>query len=318
MTSGEATINSIAPWFGGKRTLAPVIIGELGPHSAYWEPFCGSCAVLLAKAESSHETVNDLHRDLVNLATVLISPRWADLYGRLGRWIMTEDGYAEARERISNPPADVVTDPAVVGESHVDRAFWYFIASWAGRNGTSGTRGYNYQMAVRWTPGGGAGGQRFASATDSIPAWHRRLRRVTVLNRDAFDVLAAIQDDPGVAVYVDPPYLKATRTGSLYLHDLDECQHADLAEALTRFHHARVVVSYYDHPKLDDLYPDWTKRPVYRMKNLHVQNRRGLTKTTAPEVLLINGPSYARAADDATPLFGPSTFNLDPSTEDTP
>ena len=46
---------------------------------------------------------------------------------------------------------------------------------------------------------------------------------------------------------------------------------------------------------LADLYPAdrWTKRCVHRMKNLHVQNGRGSKRTIAPEVLLINGPSYA-------------------------
>ena len=37
-------IKALAPWFGGKRTLAPRIVAELGPHRAYWEPFCGSLA----------------------------------------------------------------------------------------------------------------------------------------------------------------------------------------------------------------------------------------------------------------------------------
>jgi hypothetical protein len=60
-------IKSIAPWFGGKRTMADEIVTQLGPHASYWEPFCGSMAVLLAKPESQHEHVNDLHGDLINL-----------------------------------------------------------------------------------------------------------------------------------------------------------------------------------------------------------------------------------------------------------
>ena len=41
-------IKAIVPSFGGKRTLAPQIVAELGEHRAYWEPFCGSMAVLIA------------------------------------------------------------------------------------------------------------------------------------------------------------------------------------------------------------------------------------------------------------------------------
>lgn len=35
-------IKALAPWFGAKRNLAPVIVGLLGEHRIYWEPFCGS------------------------------------------------------------------------------------------------------------------------------------------------------------------------------------------------------------------------------------------------------------------------------------
>lgn len=30
-------IKAIAPWFGGKRNLAPQIVRLLGRHRAYWE-----------------------------------------------------------------------------------------------------------------------------------------------------------------------------------------------------------------------------------------------------------------------------------------
>lgn len=45
----EMKIRAIAPWFGGKRTLAEEIVRELGKHTQYFEPFCGSAAVLFAK-----------------------------------------------------------------------------------------------------------------------------------------------------------------------------------------------------------------------------------------------------------------------------
>lgn len=39
-------LKSILPWFGGKRTLAPRIVDELGEHSYYFEACAGSMAVL--------------------------------------------------------------------------------------------------------------------------------------------------------------------------------------------------------------------------------------------------------------------------------
>jgi hypothetical protein len=68
-----------------------------------------------------------------------------------------------------------------------------------------------------------------------------------------------------------------------------------MARLLQRFQHARVVVSYYDHPLLHEWYAGWTFVACATQKNLHVQNRRGLGRCEAPEVLVINGVSYTAA-----------------------
>lgn len=293
-------ITSIAPWFGGKRTLAPKIVAQLGDHSAYWEPFCGSIAVLLAKPPSGHETVNDLHGDLINLAMVIANPHgYAEkLYERLQKTLYTQTLFDTAKAYFQcglEGLCSVPGDPAHIAHSHVERAYWYFIVSWMGRNGVSGSARVNYQMAVRWTPGGGGSGQRFRAAVDSIPAWHERLRNVCILRRDAFELLGKIEDVAGVAIYVDPPYFKETRGnggGARYEHDFKDADHARLAGLLARFKHARVIVSYYDDARLDELYAGWTNLDCSRNKNLHLQNRRGAEKSVAPERLLINGASY--------------------------
>ncbi len=286
MTAPEMKIGALAPWFGGKRTLAPVIIEELGKHRAYWEPFCGGMSVLLAKPESSHETVNDLHGDLINLARVIQDAKQGpQLYRWLRRVMMDE----QMRDEVL---------AAAPSRDPIERAYRYFIESWFGRNGFSGTVGCEKSsFAVRWTPGGGHGGQRFASAVSSIPAWRRRIRRVTVLSRDAFEVIDSISDEAGVAIYLDPPYLeKAAR----YTHDFSDGfmgnanDHERLAASLSRFKVARVVVSYYADPCLSSLYRGWTVRDCTMNKGTHNAGRRGQIGKAAPEVLIINGPSLAK------------------------
>ena len=54
-------------YFGGKTRLAHRIASLLPRHEHYVEPFCGSLAVLLAKAPSRLETVSDVDGDLIYL-----------------------------------------------------------------------------------------------------------------------------------------------------------------------------------------------------------------------------------------------------------
>lgn len=295
-------IRAIVPWFGSKRVLAPRIVEALGPHRAYWEPFCGSMAVLLAKPVCSQETVNDLHGDLVNLGLVIQHPELGpQLYRRLRRTLVHEELHRCSKAVCSTPGiwTPFRTDPMRLEKRDLDRAYWYFIASWLGRNGTIGTHNYNNNFCARYTVNGGIQGTRFASAVDSLPAWRRRMREVTILQKDGFELLGKIEDQAGVAIYCDPPYLRETRCPSggfnrtsgsaTYIHDFESEDHDRLAESLRRFRLARVVVSYYDHPRLAELYPGWSKELIPVAKGMAVQGKRGSKKVEALEVLLVNG-----------------------------
>lgn len=120
------------------------------------------------------------------------------------------------------------------------------------------------------------------------------MREVSILSMDAFELVERIEDAAGVVIYVDPPYLVK---GAKYLHDFKASDHQRLATALGRFTKTRVVVSYYAHPDLEGLYPGWTVRNCSMTKSLvsaGMRDKRGVVE--APEVLLINGPSYGGAA----------------------
>jgi len=275
-------IGALAPWFGGKRTMAKRIIDTIGKHTAYWEPFCGSMAILMAKPQCTMETVNDLHGDLVNLARCVQRESLAvELFRRLYATPCSETLHSEAAERFrdrGNCPAG--DDP------DIDRAYDYFVCSWNGRNGVAGTSSYNQGFCRRFTKNGGHAAKRFASAVESIPDWWDRLRNVTILNGDAFELLERIEDANGVAIYCDPPYLVK---GAKYVHDFAGEDHHRLAELLRRFKRTKVVVSYYDDERLEELYPGWRRENIEVTKSLVNQGMRdkgGAIK--ALEVLLVN------------------------------
>lgn len=273
-------ISAVAPWAGSKRTLAPEIVKELGPHDAYFEPFCGSMAVLLAKPPCRHEVVNDLNRDIVNVAVVLQTrPLAAELLARLHFTVAAEELHRDSRERTLEPFRGRLGD--------VDRAYHAMVTWWLGRNGVAGTRKTRTAFCARFTKKGGSGGVRFRTLVSSVPAFALRLERVDVLNRDGMGVLAAADDAAGTAIYCDPPYLtKALQ----YEHDFAAADHERLAAAAARFRRARVVVSYYPHPRLAELYPAerWRRVEHRVQKNLANTCSRKPGPTAAAEVLIVN------------------------------
>lgn len=285
-------IGALAPWFGGKRTMAPTIVAQLGRHVSYWEPFCGSMAILLAKPRVRDESVNDLHKDLTNLAMCLQDEVTAnDLYERTVRTLFHEDILVAARAELRKPWEFESPDPT--------RAYWYVVSSWMMMNGLAGTHqpGERRGIAARYSAKGGAAATRWCSVVDSMPFWHERLRGVQILSRDGFKIIDLIDDAPGTVIYADPPYFEKS---ARYVHDFDGDDHARLARLLARFKNARVVVSYYEHPRLAELYAGWTVVPCKVPKSMRNGSQRSKTGgVDAPEVLLINGEDLA----GGLPLF---------------
>lgn len=286
-------IKAILPYFGGKRNLAPQIVEAMGPHKVYWEPFCGSMAVLMLKPPCEMETVNDLHGDLINLARVIQDKELGfELYDKLYRMCYAEQFFREAKERWMSRPKTVYK------MADMGRAYDYFVVSWMGLNGVSGTERCNYQFALRWCRGGGQGARRWRSVIESMPVWHKRLQNVVILQRDAFEILENIKDEKETVVYCDPPYFDKS---DKYVHDFSPEQHEQLAQSLRRFKKARVIVSYYDDPKLDNLYEGFSK--IYL--NVSTQSLRNATRGKKKprkqqmEVLLVNKKEEGLFGDPA-------------------
>lgn len=303
-------IRAIAPWFGGKRNMASDIAEQLGRHSQYFEPFCGSMAVLFSKDQVQKETVNDLHGDLINLAVCLqdeFHGPW--IYERCQRTLFSEGLVNDAKDYFDESPDWSENDPQIPCR---ERAYWYFVSSWMSRNGTAGMARISHQAAVRFTKGGGSTTTRWRNAVESIPAWHRRLANVVILQRDAFTLLDKFEDVPETGIYCDPPYVidRLTRTGvksagdksHSYKHEFGAGEpgslfddpvpsdHERLATALRAYKRARIVVSYYDCELIRELYEGWTFIDKTTKKNIQRPSCNEITE--APEVLIVNGEAY--------------------------
>lgn len=228
------------PYFGGKQRIADRIVDLFPSHQHYVEPFAGGLSVLLAKPPSMLETVNDLDRDLMTFWRVL-RDHTEDLARVCG---LTPHSRVEHKACYERP--EDLTD--------LERARRIWVQLTQGRTGTLRKTGWRFHADASGT---GMGMPAYlAGYLGRLAPAAARLANVSLECRPGLEVISAY-NHPGTLLYVDPPYLRSTRTGMGYRHEMpDEAEHRELAEMLNASASA-VVLSGYHSPLYDDLYADW-------------------------------------------------------------
>lgn len=237
------------PYFGGKGMLASRIAALLPPHGHYVEPFCGSLAVLLAKAPSTMETANDLDGRLMTF--------WQTLRNRPEELVRAVALTPHSRAEFDGcHDIDGCDDLEIARRVHVQLT--------QGRGAVGVKSGWRHYVK----PAGGTSMPdylvgylgRFAPVLE-------RLQHVSLECRPALDVIATYGRDPNVLLYVDPPYLGSSRatgddprggTKRYRCEMLGGPEHRELGEALLRCS-AAVVLSGYSSPLYDELFADWDR-----------------------------------------------------------
>jgi DNA adenine methylase len=245
------------PYFGGKGTLAPMLVGLLPPHEHYVEPYAGSLAVLLAKPRSRMETVNDLDGHLMTFWRV-IRDRLDDLTRVCA---LTPHSRAEHQAAYDLDGCD---------DLEVARRVWVQLTQ--GRAGTRRKTGWRHYVDPA---GSSASMPRYlAGYVDRMPPAAERLIGVSLECRPALGLIRSYGKHSDVLLYVDPPYLGSTRldgehgaggatvrlrSRQTYAVEMDdEESHRELADALLACK-AAVVLSGYPSPLYDDLYAGWDR-----------------------------------------------------------
>lgn len=244
--------NDVKPpfaYYGGKIGLARRLIELMPRHRTYLEPFAGSLALLFAKPRSTHEIVNDLDDAIITFFRVLREqPKDLERVCALTPYARTEYQLADLDDRS-------------VDDLERARRFWVRVhqsfARTAGRrSGWSITKGQNQSHAH----GAATHVKRFAACA-------ARLQSVAIENCDAVELIERMADAETL-IYVDPPYLGATRVNPSttdYRCDLiDEVGHKRVAEALHSTA-AAVMLSGYPSPLYEELYGDWWSIDFPRM-----------------------------------------------------
>lgn len=198
--------------------------------------------------------VNDLHRDVINLAACVAQPQTREwLAATADIQPFHPDILAQAQKNCRGEFS---------GGFDPERALSFFVSQWMGRSGQSGTDDeFNGNLAMRFTASGGGSNTRYRSAIESLEAWGQTLKRCEFSCLDWRVFLAKCQDRPKHGLYVDAPW---PDDGDGYRHKFTEQDQRDLASGLRQFEYMRIVVRYGDHPLIRELYPEdeWTWKPL--------------------------------------------------------
>lgn len=249
-------MKSPVPYFGSKQRIAPRIVSLLPDHDHYVEPFAGGLSVLLAKAPSRMETANDLDGELMTFWRVL-RDRPDDL---LRACLLTPHSRSELA---------ATWDPTE-DELELSRRIWCRLAQ--GRSGTLRNTGWRHYIdpagSVTSMPG------YLEAYVGRLAAAAERLRAVSLENLPALDLIAKYGAQPKVLLYVDPPYLGATRGwGNNYRVEMKtEAEHRALAAALADCR-SSVVLSGYDSPLYAELYDGWHRQEMATMTGNAISNK---------------------------------------------
>jgi DNA adenine methylase len=243
-------------YHGAKYRLAPWIIANLPNHTTYVEPFAGGAGVLLQKAPSKIEVYNDIDHQVVNFFREL-RDHSTELITQL---LLTP--YARAEAIACREPHP---DP-------LEQARRTYVTSWQLFGGGQGKwhTGWRRQLA--------------GSANNTTVTWTKntlhlvqianRLRNIHIECLPAADCITTY-DSPDTLFYCDPPYPANTRSKwrkQAYRHELEDADHAALAEQLKQIK-GMAIVSSYPSDLYTELYAGWT------MPTTTARTERGHTAT---------------------------------------
>ena len=219
----HAGIKAPFPYFGGKSRIASEVWRRFGDVKNLIEPFCGSCAVLLARPQpfSGVESVGDIDAHLVNVWRALKhAPEkvaW-HLSDPPNSFDMAARG-SVLRAAESSLPELLVSDP----EAHdpVVAAYWlYCQCCWLNGVASSPTRRPTPRF---WRNGMGVCQPRNdAALMEWLQALSKRLRYVRIAHGNWTSLVsdAALwgHGSGATAIFLDPPYGVEDRH-DLYSHE---------------------------------------------------------------------------------------------------
>lgn len=258
---------------GGKYYLAPFIIDNFPNNYEdlnYGEVFVGGGSVLLQKKKSHLEQICDTDWGIMCIWRSL-KKEPEEFIARLKSLTYSAETFEKSRLFMEDPPD---TDPIKWGlHEYVVR-----------RMSRGGMR-----KAFAWSErlrGGKPGDlNAWETALELLPAIAERVKDVVPRCYD-FRVSMKVMNDPSYVLYLDPPYMKATRAKGateVYKNEMTDEDHNGMLD-LCLSSKAKIIVSGYESSLYNDKLSSWNK--VF--KNVPNHSGQNSHKVTKREVLWKN------------------------------
>lgn len=257
-------IKPILKYPGAKWNCAAWIISHFPAHKHYVEPYFGSGAVFFNKAPATHEVINDLSGDVVNLFRVIREQ------GETLVMMVKLTPYARAEYDLSNEPTNDPLERA--------RRFLIHISQSHSADGLRGKGSWSFGPKLSARGDVSSRAALWYGIADRIIPICERMRCVDVENCQGVDLIQRYRSYNTALIYADPPYPLSTRNGKMYQHEMTDADHLTLLDALD-LHPGPVVLSGYHCSLYDERLAHWYTREK------RVQAEKGNIRT---EVLWLN------------------------------
>ena len=223
--------------------------------------------ILLNKPMHEQEFYNDFDKQIAHLVYVL-SQEGDLLLNKMLKSRYSEDEFKQALV-ISKGFNGYIDSNRTVSDEDIEVARATWITLLQSRNG----------MRRNWK-GMKVGNEEAIYLNKLVKKYElpRRLKNVTVTNRDALEILKEIKDDEDTMIYLDPPYTFCERTSkNLYQCEQDDDKQREMVE-LIKDAKASILVSGYKNSIYDEVLNEvngWTSKLLMEVVK-HSSSRRGI------------------------------------------
>jgi len=238
-------MNNPFPWFGSKARLSKWIINLMPNHEGYAELFGGTGSVLLRKPPSKIEIFNDINNGITNFFSVVRdNTKTKILKKKLLLTPYNERDFHLFKDGWKNQQNDV------------EKAFqWYYVAQLSFSGIWSKGPRFALESQASSVP---ATIQMYLSSIDNLELLYNRIRNVQILNRD-WKKCFNLCNSKDFLIYLDPPYIPATRIDGFYPNEMSPENHEELVDKIVDSK-AMIILSGYGHSIYDDLLKNkWKK-----------------------------------------------------------